>query len=153
MKDENIHLFGLFHSRDKPQNSVSAAPTFFFGTSGAGKSVNERTAIQLSTVYACVRVIAETVASLPLHVHRNTETGSVKALEHPLYRLLHDEPNREMTSFVLRETMLSHLLLWGNAYCQIIRSGRNQIRGLCILCCRIAWRWIETAAAPRDLYV
>lgn len=123
-------LLGLFHSRDKPQNSVSAAPAFFFGTSGAGKSVNERTAIQLSTVYACVRVIAETVASLPLHVHRNTETGSVKALEYPLYRLLHDEPNREMTSFVLRETMLSHLLLWGNAYCQIIRSGRNQILGL-----------------------
>ena len=78
-------------------------------------------------MYACVRVIAETIASLPLHVYETTETGSRKAPEHPLYRLLHDEPNAEMTSFVWRETMLSHLLLWGNAYCQIIRTGRNKI--------------------------
>jgi len=123
-------LFGLFHSRDKPQNSVSAAPVFYFGSSGSGQSVTVRSAIQVSAVYACVRVIAETVASLPLHVHRNTDTGSIKAFEHPLYHLLHDEPNTEMTSFILRETMLSHLLLWGNAYCQIVRNGRNHIVGL-----------------------
>ena len=77
--------------------------------------------------HACVRVIAETIASLPLHVYEATDTGSRKAPEHPLYRLLHDEPNAELTSFVWRETMLSHLLLWGNAYCQIIRTGRNKI--------------------------
>jgi HK97 family phage portal protein len=123
-------FLGLFHSRDKPQNSVSAAPVFYFGTSGSGQSVTVRSAIQVSAVYACVRVIAETVASLPLHVHRNTDTGSIKALDHPLYRLLHDEPNTEMTSFILRETILSHLLLWGNAYCQIVRNGRNHIVGL-----------------------
>ncbi len=81
-------------------------------------------------MYACVRVIAETVASLPLHLYQVTDTGSEKAGKHPLYRLLHDEPNDEMTSFVLRETMLSHLLLWGNAYCQIIRNGRGQVIGL-----------------------
>lgn len=120
----------LFRARDKPVNSVSAAPTFFFGTSGSGKSVTASTAIQVSTVYACVRVIAETVASLPFHVYEHTDAGSTKALEHPLYRLLHDEPNPEMTSFVLREVMLTHLLLWGNSYCQIIRSGRNHILGL-----------------------
>lgn len=81
-------------------------------------------------MYACVRVIAETVASLPLHLYQETDSGSDKALKHPLYRLLHDEPNDEMTSFVLRETLLSHLLLWGNAYCQIIRNGRGQVMGL-----------------------
>jgi len=54
---------GLFRARDKPQDSVSAAPSFYFGTSGAGKPVNASTAIQLSRVYACVRVISETVAS------------------------------------------------------------------------------------------
>ena len=48
----------------------------------------------------------------------------------PLYPILHDEPNSEMTIFSWRETMLAHLLLWGNAYCQIIRSGRSQILGL-----------------------
>ena len=121
---------GLFRARDKPQDSVSAAPTFYFGTSGSGKAVNAQTAIQLSTVYACVRVISETVASLPLGVYEAKEDGNRKATEHPLYRLIHDEPNSEMTSFVLREVMLAHLLLWGNSYCQIIRTGRNKITGL-----------------------
>ena len=121
----------FFRARDKPgaTDSVSSAPTFYFGSSAAGKSVTASTAIQMSTVYACVRVIAETIASLPLHVYQNQGEGSVKALDHPLYPILHDEPNSEMTSFVWRETMLSHLLLYGNSYCQIIRSGRSGIMG------------------------
>ena len=129
-------FLSLFHARDKPgrqplpQNAVSAAPTFYFGTSNAGKSVNPKNAIQVSAVYACVRVIAETIASLPFAVYESTNTGSMKATKHPLYRLLHDEPNSEMTSFVWRETMLSHLLLYGNSYCQIIRSERTNIVGL-----------------------
>lgn len=126
----------LFRSLDKPgrrpspKDTISAAPTFYFGSSTAGKSVTAKTAIQMSTVYACVRVIAETIASLPLHVHQADGQGSRKATEHPLYRILHDEPNTEMTSFVLREVMLSHLLLWGNSYCQIVRNGRGHILGL-----------------------
>lgn len=118
---------GLFRARDKPRDTISSAPSFYFGSSASGKSVTPSSAVQVSAVYACVRVIAETIASLPLHVYEATDTGSRKAPEHPLYRLLHDEPNAEMTSFVWRETMLSHLLLWGNAYCQIIRTGRNKI--------------------------
>ncbi len=121
---------GLFRSRDKPKDAVSSAPAFYFGTSGAGKSVTVSTAMQMSTVYACVRVIAETIASLPLHVFEVTDKGNLKATEHPLYRILHDAPNAEMTSFIMRETMLSHVLLWGNSYSQIIRSGRNHIAGL-----------------------
>lgn len=122
----------LFRARDEPRttDAVSAAQTFYFGTSGSGKSVTAKTAIQVSAVYACIRVIAETVASLPLHVYAVTEKGSMKAQEHPLYRILHDEPNSEMTSFVWREAMLTHLLLWGNSYSQIIRSGRGKIIGL-----------------------
>ena len=120
----------LFHPRDKPTDVVSAAPVFYFGTSGSGKAVNARTAIQMSTVYACVRVIAETIASLPLHVYESNEGGSAKAVKHPLYHLIHDEPNPEMTSFVWRETMLTHLLLWGNSYSQVIRNGRGQVVGL-----------------------
>ena len=126
----------MFRARDKPhrqtspQDTVSAAPTFSFGSSMSGKSVTPSSAIQVSAVYACVRVIAETIASLPLHVYESTDAGSRKANEHPLYRLLHDEPNTEMTSFIWREVMLSHLLLYGNSYCQIIRSGRSRIVGL-----------------------
>ena len=126
----------MFRARDKPhrqtspQDTVSAAPTFSFGSSMSGKSVTPSSAIQVSAVYACVRVIAETIASLPLHVYESTDAGSRKANEHPLYRLLHDEPNTEMTSFIWREVMLSHLLLYGNSYCQILRSGRSKIVGL-----------------------
>ena len=122
----------LFRARDKPgaTDSVSSASTFYFGSSAAGKSVTASTAIQMSTVYACVRVIAETIASLPLDVYQNQGEGSAKAMYHPLYPVLHDEPNSEMTSFVLRETLLAHLRLWGNAYCQIIRSSRSQTLGL-----------------------
>ena len=51
-------------------------------------------------------------------------------MDHPLYFLLHDEPNPEMTSFVFRETLMTHLLLWGNAYSQIIRNARGEIIAL-----------------------
>lgn len=119
-------LSGLFRSRDKPKNRVGGGWNFLFGGTTSGKAVNERTAMQTSAVYACVRILAESVAGLPLHVYERTANGSKSTKpSHPLYRLLHDEPNREMTSFVFRETLMSHLLLWGNAYAQIIRDGRG----------------------------
>ncbi len=120
----------LFRARDKPKDSVSAATTFTFGIAGSGKNVTARSAIQVSAVYACVRVIAETVASLPFSVFEQDKEGNQKALGHPLYRLLHDEPNPEMTSFVWREAMLTHLLLWGNSFSQILRAGRGNIVGI-----------------------
>ena len=129
----------LFHSRDKPKDAVSAAPTFSFGSSFSGKSVNPTTAIQVSAVYACVRVIAETIASLPLGVYEGTDEGSRKATEHPLYRLLHDEPNAEMTSFIWRETMLAHLLLYGSS-ARAAPRWRASTR-----CSRTTWRLTGTA--------
>jgi len=83
--------------------------------------------MQTTAVYACVRILAETIASLPLHTYMYTAGGKEKAVNHQLYYLLHDEPNPEMTSFVFRETLMSHLLLWGNAYAQIIRDGRGKV--------------------------
>lgn len=119
-------LKGLFRSRDKPQNRVGGGWSFLFGGSTAGKAVNERTAMQTSAVYACVRILSESIAGLPLHIYRRTPDGGKEQIAmHPLFRLLHDEPNREMTSFVFRETLMAHLLLWGNAYAQIIRDGRG----------------------------
>ena len=76
--------------------------------------MNERSAMQMTAVYACVRILSESIAGLPLHMYRYEEDGSkIKAVEHPLYHLLHDEPNPEMTSFIFRETLMNHLLLWG----------------------------------------
>lgn len=87
--------------------------------------------MQLTTVYSCVRILAEAVAGLPLHVYRQRgDGGKEKALDHPLYRLLHDEPNPEMTSFVFRETLMTHLLLWGNAFAQVIRNGLGEVIAL-----------------------
>lgn len=121
----------LFQSRDGPKNTFfNNAYTFFFGQSTSGKSVNERTAMQTTAVYSCVRILSETLASLPLHTYKHTDKGKEKAKEHHLYYLLSDEPNSEMTSFVFRETLMSHLLLWGNAYAQIIRDGRGKIISL-----------------------
>ena len=123
---------GLFKSRDKPQNrTTGSAYSFFFGNSSAGKRVNERSAMQMTAVYSCVRILAEAVAGLPLHLYRYKEDGGKeKAIDHPLYLLLHDEPNPEMSSFVFRETLMTHLLLWGNAYAQIIRNGKGEVIAL-----------------------
>ncbi|XEQ93679.1 hypothetical protein SCACP_25760 [Sporomusa carbonis] len=124
-------LSRFFPTRASPKNTFwGSAYSFFFGTSSSGKTVNERTALQTTAVYACVRILAETIASLPLHTYKYTASGKEKALDHPIYYLLHSEPNPEMTSFVFRETLMGHLLLWGNAYAQIIRDGRGRVIGL-----------------------
>ena len=125
-------ISGLFRSRDKPTNSTNGSGyRFLFGGSNSGKNVNERSAMQMTAVYACVRILSESIAGLPVHLYQYVDSGSKqKAIEHPLYRLLHDEPNQEMTSFVFRETLMTHLLLWGNAYAQIIRNGKGQVVAL-----------------------
>lgn len=124
-------VLGIRGVRDKPKDSFSGpAYSFFFGRSTSGKLVNERTAMQTTAVYSCVRILAEAVASLPIHVYRYTDNGKERVYAHPLYRLLHDEPNPEMTSFVFRETLMSHLLVFGNAYSQIIRDGNGRVVSL-----------------------
>lgn len=122
---------GLFKSRDKPKDSYdSPSYSYFFGRTQAGKRVNDRTALQIIAVYACVRVLSEALAQLPLHVYQYTDKGKERVPQHPLYFLLHDQPNPEMTSFVFRETLMSHLLIYGNAFAQIIRNGRGDVLGL-----------------------
>lgn len=123
---------GLFRSRDKPTNRTPGSGySFLMGGTTSGKAVTERSAMQMTAVYSCVRILAEAVAGLPLHLYRYTEDGGKeKAIDHPLYLLLHDEPNPEMSSFVFRETLMTHLLLWGNAYAQVIRNGKGEVVAL-----------------------
>ena len=124
--------------RDKPEvpdiedNVRDSGQTFVFGRADSGERVDEKSAMQIATVYACVRLLAETVAGLPLHLYRTKDGGSAKerAMDHPLYKLLYRQPNPEMTSFSFREVMMTHLLLWGNCYAQIIRDGKNGVLGL-----------------------
>ena len=120
----------MFRSRDKPQN-LGAGVFYPTGGTASGTAVNEQTAMSVTGVYACVRILAEAIGGLPLHVYRyKPDGGKERVMTHPLFRLLHDAPNPEMTSFVFRETLMSHLLLWGNAYAQIIRDGRGQVLAL-----------------------
>jgi HK97 family phage portal protein len=122
----------LFRSRDKPTDSTTGSTyRFLFGGTTSGKAVTERSAMQMTAVYSCVRILSEAIAGLPIHLYRSDDDGSKeKATDHPLYFILHDEPNPEMTSFVFRETLMTHLLLWGNAYAQIIRNGKGEVVAL-----------------------
>ena len=116
---------GLFHTRE-PTNFYRYSAPFLFGQSISGKTVNEMTAMQNSAVYACVRILSESIAALPLHVYRYNENGGKsRATDHPLYYLLHDAPNPEMTSFNFRESLMTHLLLWGNGYALIDYDRRG----------------------------
>lgn len=124
----------LFKSRDHlkiDNRTVGSSYSFYMGGSSAGKNVNERSAMQMTAVYSCVRILAEAVAGLPLHLYRYKEDGGKeRAIDNNLYHLLHDEPNKEMSSFIFRETLMTHLLLWGNAYAQIIRNGKGEVVAL-----------------------
>ena len=123
---------GLFRKKiPKTENRTAGSSySFFLGNSTSGKIVTERTSMQMTAVYACVRILSEAVAGLPLHMYEYKDDGKEKAIKNPLYFLLHDEPNPEMTSFIFRETLMTHLLLWGNAYAQIIRNGKNEVVAL-----------------------
>ena len=124
-------FFGLAKARDKPKDyRMGSQYSLLFGPTSSGRNVTEFTAMQTTAVYSCVRILSETIASLPLHLYRYAGKSKERVYDHPLYHILHDEPNPEMTSFIFRETMMTHLLLWGNAYAQIIRDGAGRVVAL-----------------------
>lgn len=96
-----------------------------------GVSMAPGTAESLSTVYACVSAIAETIASLPLILYRRTGTDDrERANDHPLYKVLHDSPNDQQTALEFRELMQAAVLLRGNAFAEIVRGWDGQVRAL-----------------------
>ncbi|TDR89119.1 phage portal protein [Enterovirga rhinocerotis] len=97
----------------------------FFGTdSWTGKPVTPDTAMQIATFWACVRLIAQTIATLPLGLYERQGDGGRKAASsHPLYALLHDQPNADQTAVEFWEALAAHVLVWGNAFVEISRSG------------------------------
>ncbi len=113
----------LRRSRSEPVSQADLAKWWGGGESWAGISVDRTGSLGVSAVWACVRLISETLASLPLKLYRRTATGKEVATEHPLYRMMHDSPNPEQTSFLWHEQSQGHLLLQGNHYSQIIYEG------------------------------
>lgn len=95
-----------------------------------GSTINNYTAMQLSAVYACIRLLSETLAQLPLVIRKRTADGSELATGHPLWRLLHDQPNERMTSFTWRNTQMSHCAGWGNGYAFLVRNGKREVTSI-----------------------
>lgn len=93
----------------------------------AGVHINHDNALKFSAVWACVRVIAETVSQLRWTVFQQQPDGGKRELEtHPAYRVVAVSPNPEMTPFQWRETLLGHVLTYGNAFCEIERDNANR---------------------------
>ena len=111
--------------------NLSAGPgpesDFWFNPIGrtvGGVSVSPDTAVRLSTVYKCVRVRAETIGMLPLMIYKRRDDGGKEAApDHPLYALLHDQPNAWQTSMQWRAMMQAHVDLRGNGYSEIVSRG------------------------------
>lgn len=119
------------HSPENPQTPLSAEMTIdeLFGGYGTS-TINPETAMKLSAVYACVNVLASSLAQLPLHVLRKDGKQIEAARDHPLFYLLHDSPNRWQTSYKMREYNQTAVLLYGNAYLQILRNTKGEITSL-----------------------
>lgn len=98
--------------------------------SAAGQNVSEGSALALPAVYACVRILAEAVAQLPLVLYRQSGRKREPATDHPLYRIVHTMPNEEHTSFIWRELTMGHLAAWGNSFSLIYRNKGRRIAEL-----------------------
>jgi HK97 family phage portal protein len=129
----------------------------YIGPSGsakttAGMTVDERTAEGIPAIYACVHVISETVGQLPLKLYKKTADGKGKQPDpdHPLYPVLHDLANPELTAYQFREMMTRHLAIWGRAYAYIERDRRGDVLGLWPL--HPARMFVERDALNRKLF-
>lgn len=113
---------GSIFGRNRLDKGQTADP--FVGTSTtSGNAINADTALKLSAVWACVRLRSQVIGSLPLHLYgKDKKTAD----QHPLYRLLHDSPNADMTASEFWESLVASLDLWGNAYALIVRHKKTR---------------------------
>jgi len=124
-------LSSLFETRTHPSNPADWFMKMFGGTeTAAGVEVTNQNSLEVSAVYACVRVLAETVGMLPLILYERAGRGKQRATEHPLYQVLRYLPNPEMTAIEFREMLMGHLASWGNAFAEIQYGGGGQVLAL-----------------------
>lgn len=118
------------------------------GKTKSGASVGPDSAWNYTAVYAAIRLLSETVAQLPLVLHRKEGDNRRPAYEHPLYGLMHDNPSDQLTSFVWRETQMGHVLSWGNGYAHIQREqGTRTPQGLSLLSPKFTEAVVDTAGS------
>ncbi len=111
----------FFEQRSHPSQPSDGLLKMLGGQpTASGVNVTPQSALAITTVFACIRVLSETSAMLPLVLYeRLGQKGKKRATNHPLYPLLHDLPNPEMTAIELRETIMGHVCGWGNGYMEI----------------------------------
>lgn len=96
------------------------------GPAYAGVAVDERTALTFTAVLAAVRVLSETLGTVPAILYRRLPGGGKeRAVDHPVYNLIHNDPNDEMVPVQFKATLMSHIATWGNGYAEIERTGRG----------------------------
>jgi HK97 family phage portal protein len=98
------------------------------GLTESGMVVNPDVAMTMSAVFACVRVLMESVGVLPLITYRRLERGKERATDHPLYGLLHDAPNPDMTSQSFREALTANTSQWGNGFAECVIDNAGRVR-------------------------
>lgn len=134
---------GLFNFRRKESRASVIVPggdpiswfssLFNTGSTSTGETVTQETALRFSAVWACIQVRAESLAQLPIGIFEKTDTGRISRSDHPIYYLLHNEPNKYMASFTFFKTMQSLLDLYGNAYAEITRKDKVTVIGFSII--------------------
>lgn len=105
----------------------------WFGGGSEAKSgviVTDESAMRVTAYLAAIKIIAETIASLPLNLYQSRSDSRQRAPSHPLYEVLHYQSNPEMTAYTFRETMQGHILNWGNGYAFIDRDGAGRVTAL-----------------------
>ncbi|QQS08684.1 MAG: phage portal protein [Phycisphaerales bacterium] len=126
-------LLGESRNLEDPNTPITAAQLAGIlagGESGSGETVTPASSMRVSAVFACVRVISDALARMPLITYERTENGRERAKDHPLYRLLKIRPNPDMSAFAFRKTMQANTLLWGNGYAEIVRRRSGMIDAL-----------------------
>ena len=120
----------ITESRAHPSQKTNWALYGFSAGQGtaSGITINEEKAMGITAVYACLRVLSETVGSLPVHLFRRiSDQKRERATNHPYYKIIHSKPNPEMVSMVFRETMMLHLNTWGNFYGNNVWSKQGKL--------------------------
>ena len=121
------NLFKNRNSEKRSLREVGTGLTVSYGTHG-NVPLDEFSALNLSAVWRAVNLISSTISTLPLRVYERTENGGrIVARNHPLYKILHDQPNPAMTSVVFREVLQGHIELRGEALAQIIRNKKGEV--------------------------
>lgn len=129
--DKDSSPYALVERRQGGVEQVVLASLDGLRGTTAGVSVSEESSLRHTAVLACVRILSNSVAMLPLPVYRRLQPrGKERAPEHPLHRLLQEQANPEMTAFELRRWLMQGVLLWGNGYAEIVWSERGTVEAL-----------------------